>query len=134
MKTRSKNTIIQEFSYLEHITDTERTGKNLIAQFNLESSERLLIGAHWDTRAVSDEELNEQNKSKPVIGANDGASGTAVLMELATIFSQNEPPIGVDLVFFDAEDVGISGAPYICNGFRVFFKKIYQLKNQNLQL
>ena len=89
----------QEFSYLEHITDTERTGKNLIAQFNLESSERLLIGAHWDTRAVSDEELNEQNKSKPVIGANDGASGTAVLMELATIFSQNEPPIGVDLVF-----------------------------------
>lgn len=123
LKTRSENTKIQEFSYLEHITDTERTGKNLIAQFNLESSERLLIGAHWDTRAVSDEELNEQNKSKPVIGANDGASGTAVLMELATIFSQNEPPIGVDLVFFDAEDVGINGKPLTFAMGSEFFSK-----------
>ena len=47
----------------------------------------------------------------PVLGANDGASGTAVLMELATIFSITSPPIGVDIVFFDAEDVGISGQP-----------------------
>ena len=56
--------------------------------------------------------LNEEKKSLPVLGANDGASGTAVLMELASIFSQNTPPIGIDLVFFDAEDVGINGKPY----------------------
>lgn len=108
----SPNIIVQEFSYLEHLTETQREGKNLIAQFNLESNERLLLGAHWDTRSFSDEDPDEEKKSLPVLGANDGASGTAVLMELASIFSQNTPPIGIDLVFFDAEDVGINGQPY----------------------
>ena len=104
----SDKVIIQDFNYLEHITGEDRVGKNLIAQFNLEDEERLLIGAHWDTRAVADEDPNPDNRSIPILGANDGASGTAVLMELATIFSNNPPPIGIDLVFFDEEDVGIS--------------------------
>jgi glutaminyl-peptide cyclotransferase len=103
--------IIQDFFYLEHITNIERNGTNFIIQFNKESNKRILIGAHWDTRAVSDEDLNENNRSLPVLGANDGASGTAILMELATIFSKYAPPVGVDLVFFDAEDVGIPGQP-----------------------
>jgi hypothetical protein len=111
LKNLSSNLVIQEFTYLEHITGVERNGKNFIIQFNKESNERILIGAHWDTRAISDEDTNEDNRSMPVLGANDGASGTAVLMELATIFSTNSPPIGVDIVFFDAEDVGISGQP-----------------------
>ena len=111
LKNLSSNIIIQDFTYLEHITGVERNGKNFIIQFNKESNERILIGAHWDTRAISDEDTNEDNRSMPVLGANDGASGTAVLMELATIFSTNSPPIGVDIVFFDAEDVGISGQP-----------------------
>jgi Zn-dependent M28 family amino/carboxypeptidase len=111
LKNLSSNLVIQEFTYLEHITGVERNGKNFIIQFNKESNERILIGAHWDTRAISDEDINEDNRSMPVLGANDGASGTAVLMELATIFSTNSPPIGVDIVFFDAEDVGISGQP-----------------------
>ena len=112
LSSLSPNVIVQEFSYLEHLTETQREGKNLIAQFNLESNERLLLGAHWDTRSFSDEDPDEEKKSLPVLGANDGASGTAVLMELASIFSQNTPPIGIDLVFFDAEDVGINGQPY----------------------
>ena len=111
LKNLSSNIIIQDFTYLEHITGVERNGKNFIIQFNKESNERILIGAHWDTRAISDEDTDEDNRSMPVLGANDGASGTAVLMELATIFSINSPPIGVDIVFFDAEDVGISGQP-----------------------
>jgi len=111
LKNLSSNIIIQDFTYLEHITGVERNGKNFILQFNKESNERILIGAHWDTRAISDEDTDEDNRSMPVLGANDGASGTAVLMELATIFSINSPPIGVDIVFFDAEDVGISGQP-----------------------
>jgi hypothetical protein len=100
LKNLSSNIIIQDFTYLEHITGVERNGKNFIIQFNKESNERILIGAHWDTRAISDEDTNEDNRSMPVLGANDGASGTAVLMELATIFSTNSPPIGVDIVFF----------------------------------
>ena len=70
-----------------------------IAQFNIESDERLLIGAHWDTRAVADEDPNLENQSIPILGANDGASGTAILMELANVFSENNPPVGIDLVF-----------------------------------
>jgi len=107
----TKNILVQDFDYLEHITGKERRGKNIIAQFNIEAENRLLIGAHWDTRALSDEDLNEDNRLLPILGANDGASGTSVLMELAKIFSLNNPPIGIDLVFFDAEDVGISGKP-----------------------
>jgi Zn-dependent M28 family amino/carboxypeptidase len=71
----------------------------------------MLIGAHWDTRAVADEDLDNEKNNLPIIGANDGASGTAVLMELALIFKKNNPPIGIDMIFFDAEDVGISGQP-----------------------
>ena len=108
----SSELIIQEFSYLEHLTNINRDGKNFVARFNVESKERLLIGAHWDTRSFSDEDPDKEKHSIPVLGANDGASGTAILMELATIFSKNKPPIGIDLVFFDAEDVGINGQPY----------------------
>lgn len=111
LKNLSTEVIVQDFTYLEHITDIERSGKNFIIQFNKESNERILIGAHWDTRAFSDEDPNENNRNLPVLGANDGASGTAILMELATIFRDENPPIGIDLVFFDAEDVGISGQP-----------------------
>ena len=111
LSNMSDQVIIQDFNYTEHITGENRIGRNIIAQFNIEANQRLLIGAHWDTRAYSDEDTNPENKSIPILGANDGASGTAVLMELANIFSKNIPPIGIDLVFFDAEDVGISGQP-----------------------
>ena len=107
----TENVTVQDFNYIEHITGVERRGKNIIAQFNIDAENRLLIGAHWDTRAFSDEDSDEKNRSLPILGANDGASGTSVLMELAKIFSQNNPPMGIDLVFFDAEDVGISGKP-----------------------
>jgi glutaminyl-peptide cyclotransferase len=107
----TKNVTVQDFNYTEHITGVERRGKNIIAQFNIDAENRLLIGAHWDTRAFSDEDSDEKNRSLPILGANDGASGTSVLMELAKIFSQNNPPMGIDLVFFDAEDVGITGKP-----------------------
>lgn len=103
--------IIQNFSYLEHITGENRNGKNFIIQFNKDAKKRMLIGAHWDTRAVADQDNNPEKYNLPIIGANDGASGTAILMELALIFKTNKPPIGIDMVFFDAEDVGLSGQP-----------------------
>jgi len=82
--------IIQEFVYTEPITN---------------------IGAHWDTRSFSDQDESVDNQSIPVLGANDGASGTAVLMELCNIFSVNNPKIGIDVIFFDAEDGGNPGQP-----------------------
>ena len=57
----SSELIIQEFSYLEHLTNIDRDGKNFVARFNVESKERLLIGAHWDTRSFSDEDPDKEN-------------------------------------------------------------------------
>tara|TARA_B100001559_G_scaffold141074_1_gene118498 strand:+ start:558 stop:1508 length:951 start_codon:yes stop_codon:yes gene_type:complete len=105
------NLIIQEFIYTEPITNMERNGKNFIIQFNENAEYRLLLGAHWDTRSLSDQDEEIENQSLPVLGANDGASGTSVLMELATIISEKNPEIGIDIVFFDAEDGGFSGQP-----------------------
>ena len=124
--------IVQNFNYKEHITSKMQNGKNFIIQFNKESNERLLIGAHWDTRSISDEESELDKRELPVLGANDGASGTAVLMELALVFSDNPPPIGIDLVFFDAEDVGISGQPTtFAMGSEYFSKNLPIKKPQN---
>ena len=105
------NLIVQEFIYIEPITNMERNGKNFIIQFNENAEYRLLLGAHWDTRSLSDQDEEIENQSLPVLGANDGASGTSVLMELATIISEKNPGIGIDIVFFDAEDGGFSGQP-----------------------
>jgi Zn-dependent M28 family amino/carboxypeptidase len=111
LKEIDNEIIIQNFNYLEHITGKKREGKNFIIQFNKEAKKRMLIGAHWDTRALADEDQDSEKNNLPILGANDGASGTAVLMELALIFKNNNPPIGIDMIFFDAEDVGISGQP-----------------------
>ena len=129
--TVSDKVIVQDFNYIEHITGEGRVGKNIIAQFNIESDERLLIGAHWDTRAVADEDPNLENQSIPILGANDGASGTAILMELANVFSVNNPPVGIDLVFFDAEDVGISGQPTTYAMGSEYFSKNLPIEKPN---
>tara|TARA_R100001143_G_C3361331_1_gene136739 strand:+ start:34230 stop:35210 length:981 start_codon:yes stop_codon:yes gene_type:complete len=78
---------------------------NLIASFGTEYSDRILLAAHWDSRPRAEEDLT--NPNSPILGADDGASGVAVLMEFAKIFSENELPIGVDIILFDGEDYGM---------------------------
>ena len=56
---------------------------NVIASFGLQKSERILLCAHWDTRPWADQDPDPDNHSEPIIGANDGASGVAVLLEVA---------------------------------------------------
>ena len=74
---------------------------------------RIMLGAHWDTRPRSDQEESLAKQKIPPPGANDGASGVAVLLELARIFAINPPPVTVDLVFFDLEDMGnINNLPF----------------------
>lgn len=65
---------------------------------------RILIGSHYDTRPYADEDSDPANHKKPVLGANDGASGIAVLLELARMFNIKRPKCDVEIVFFDAED------------------------------
>ena len=86
---------------------TKLHSTNIIAHFNPQAQRRILICAHWDSRPWADNDPDSLNWHKPVLAANDGASGVGVMLELARLL-QNDTTlaIGVDLVCFDAEDYG----------------------------
>lgn len=86
-------------------------GYNIIGTFNPESSRRILLLAHWDTRFISDQENSEEARQKPVLGADDGGSGVGVLLEIARQLSLQRPEVGVDIFFTDLEDQGKSNDP-----------------------
>ena len=104
------------------IQESEALGhpiQNIIAKRNDESPQ-IIFGAHYDSRMFADNDADVANRSLPVPGANDGASGVAVLLELARTLPQDTSPIW--LVFFDAEDNGnIEGWDWIL-GSREFVK------------
>jgi len=80
--------------------------KNIIGIFNPAAGKRILLCSHWDSRPYADNDPDIANHRKPIDGANDGASGVGVLLEIARQFSLKSPSIGVDIVFFDGEDYG----------------------------
>lgn len=80
------------------------TIKNIIGEYNPEAKKRILLFAHWDSRPFADQD--SKNMTKPILGANDGASGVGILIEVARQIAINKPEIGVDIIFFDAEDYG----------------------------
>lgn len=82
---------------------------NILGSFNPEAKTRILLVAHYDTRPWADQEESPESASQPVPGANDGASGVGVLLEIARKLGKNPPEIGVDLLFTDVEDYGNSG-------------------------
>ncbi len=71
----------------------------------------IVLCAHWDSRAWADQDPDPAFRAQPVPGANDGASGVAVLLEVAELMRHRPPPLPVDLVFFDGEDQGRAGEP-----------------------
>lgn len=84
-------------------------GRNIVASINPTAKRKILLAAHWDTRPFADQEpLDSDTRHKPIDGANDGASGVAVLLEvLRTIqVASTKPEIGIDVIFFDLEDYG----------------------------
>ena len=84
---------------------------NLVARFRPKAKERILFGAHWDSRPWADKDPDPAKRKNPVLGANDGASGVAVLLEVARVLQKTGTPIGVDLVLFDGEDLGTETNP-----------------------
>ena len=82
--------------------------KNIIGVINPDASQRLLLLAHWDTRPWADNDPDPANHSKPVMGANDGASGVAVLLQLARQLKAEGTTLGIDILLVDAEDMGIT--------------------------
>jgi glutaminyl-peptide cyclotransferase len=98
---------------------------NFIARFGPAGGRRIALLAHWDTRPFSDQDPDPAHRADPVPGANDGASGVAVLLEVAELMRAHAPPIGVDLVFLDGEDQGAASAPQdFCLGARRYARAV----------
>lgn len=97
---------LQDFTHAGYKGESLRL-TNIVASFRPEIKTRLLLCAHWDTRPRADQDSTR--REEPILGANDGASGVAVLIELATLLKQTPPPVGVDIALFDGEDYGMEG-------------------------
>ena len=85
--------------------------RNIFARFRPEAPDRVLYLTHWDTRPVADQESDSARKRLPIPGANDGASGVALLLAVADALKKAPPGFGVDLLFVDGEDYGVWGPP-----------------------
>lgn len=95
---------IQPFYYQGYNEELSLT--NIIARFNPAEKKRILICAHWDTRPRAEHSADSIRQKLPIPGANDGASGCSVILELARILKLEKPAYGVDLVLLDGEDYG----------------------------
>ena len=99
----------QNFDYKDaHDSSKIYKGVNIVASFNISEnvSKRILLCAHWDSRPFADKDPDLTKRNLPVPAANDGASGVAVLLEMARLFAESKPKVGVDIVLFDLEDIG----------------------------
>lgn len=85
---------------------TKLTARNIVAHINPDSTDRILLCAHWDSRPWADNDPDEANRHTPIPAANDGASGVAVMLEICRLLQKHPAGIGIDLVCFDAEDLG----------------------------
>lgn len=115
---------LRDAGWESRVQSAEKLGhpiRNVIA-YRGEETPKIIIGAHYDTRMVADEDPVPANQLDPVPGANDGASGVAVLLELARVLPENSVPLW--LVFFDAEDNGrIEGWDWIL-GSQAFVEEL----------
>ncbi len=107
LKSFGAETMVQKAS-VTTFDGTVLNIRNIIGSFNTNAQTRVLLFAHWDTRPWADNDPNSSNYKKPILGANDGASGVGVLLEIARQLGMKSTNIGVDIIFFDAEDYGAS--------------------------
>lgn len=98
--------VTEQHADLKAFDGTMLKARNIIGEFYPEKTNRILLVAHWDCRPWADNDPDRKKQREPVPGANDGASGVAVLLEVARVLSANEPEAGIDILFIDAEDWG----------------------------
>ena len=108
LKTSGARVIEQDFKATAY-TGTVLNATNIIGQFNPTAKKRILLAAHWDTRHITDNDPDASKQNLQVDGADDGASGVGVLLEIARHLNTLPDYMGVDIIFFDAEDHGLSG-------------------------
>ncbi|MHB1330329.1 MAG: M28 family peptidase, partial [Gemmatimonadales bacterium] len=104
LRTRADTVVVQRWTHLTLRGDSLPM-QNLVARFRPDATHRILFLAHWDTRPMADADTGARAK-QPVPGANDGASGVAVLLAMADALDAAPPEVGVDLLFVDGEDYG----------------------------
>lgn len=98
--------VTNQYADLTAFDGTILKARNIIGTYKPETKRRVLLFAHWDSRKWADKDRDPANHHKPILGANDGASGVGILLEIARLIQQQEPAIGIDIIFFDAEDYG----------------------------
>lgn len=84
--------------------------RNIVAQFQPEKKKRVMLCAHWDSRPWADADADASKHRTPILGANDGASGVGVLLEIARLLATAPTEVGIDIILFDAEDYGTHNA------------------------
>jgi hypothetical protein len=93
---------------------------NIIGVFAAKAAgDPIVMLSHWDSRPVANQDPTPANRTKPILGANDGASGVAVLLELARVMKVTPPNRPVIILFVDAEDAGTDGSTLPYEGFCV---------------
>jgi len=105
LRARADSVEVQAFAHVTVSGDTLRL-ENILARFRPADPNRILYVTHWDTRPVAENEPDSSKRNQPIPGANDGASGTAMLLEVADALKKTPPGVGVDLLFVDGEDYG----------------------------
>jgi len=99
--------VIVQNEKLVAFNGTRLNSFNIIAQFQPQKANRLLLMAHWDSRPYADHDPDPEKRNHPIPGANDGASGVGVLLEIARQMGQSPCSMGIDIILFDAEDYGV---------------------------
>ena len=125
--------VSEQRATLKGFDGTALLSNNITAHYQPECEQRVMLCAHWDSRPWADNDPDEANHTKPVMAANDGASGVAVMLEIARLLQADSTrlPIGVDFVCFDAEDWGSDdvsdswalGAQYWAQQYRIYSRK-----------
>ena len=131
MKSYGAEVSVQEFK-ASFLTKTDVPSYNIIAKINPKEDKRIILFAHWDTRLIAEKDSTESKRDQPILGAVDGASGVAGLLEIARILQSNPINLGVDFVFFDAEDQGDNSGKEDtwCLGSQYWSKSVKDNKNK----
>jgi glutaminyl-peptide cyclotransferase len=108
MRQRADTVIEQRWTHTT-MTGEQLPMRNILARIRPSATDRVLYIAHWDTRPRADYDPIPENRSRPIDGANDGASGVALLIGVADALKKTPPNVGVDLLFVDGEDYGHFG-------------------------
>ena len=124
LRARADTVVVQEFRQVTR-KGTNLRLRNFFARFRPQATDRILFLAHWDTRPFADKSQNLAQQRMPVPGANDGASGVAVLLGVADALKATPLTVGVDLLFVDGEDYGdFSDSTETLLGARYFAKRL----------